>query len=354
MRVLVVTESCFPAGGPTVKAVLDRLVDTGHEVRLVAPAPGLADYRGCTVVRISPLAKPGAQVRAAVDAARPDVVLALDPGTGPGSLGRKALKHARATGVPTTVVQASAVPEVLGDYWRTTVAERADLLLATSRHLAGRLSALGREVGVWAPGVDTLAFTPALRDEWLHRHWSRASSRAQPLVVVGYVGALRKRHGVRRLAAVSRIPGVRLVAIGDGAQRDWLAQHARDVKLTGALGTGDLAVAMATLDVLVHPDEQQTCAHALREAAASGVPVVAPRAGAAAEVVRHLETGLLHSPGSKRDLVRAVGALVADRHRALLGARGRQLAEERSWTLAVDELIGRLEQQVRVPSLTSR
>lgn len=361
MRVLLVTESFYPAGHPagggtttTVKAVADRLVDEGHTVRLVAPAPGLGCYRGGEVVRISPLAKPGAQVRAAVDAFEPHVVLALDPSTGPGSLGRKALKHARARHLPTVVVQASPVPDVLWDYWRTTVAERADLLLATSAWQARRFAALGLPARTWEPGVDTLAFTPALRDEWLHRHWSRASSRPEPLVVVGYVGGLHKRHGVRRLAGVARIPGVRLVVIGDGPQHDWLAERAPDAKLTGLLGTGDLAVAMATMDVLVHPGEQQTCCHALREAAASGVPVVAPRSGAAPDVVRHQETGLLHAPGDERDLVRAVAALAADRRRSLLGRHARQWVEQRSWRTATDELLDALEQQVRVPSLTAR
>ena len=119
-------------------------------------------------------------------------------------------------------------------------------------------------------------------------------------------------------------------------------------------GPGDLAVALASLDVLVHPGEEEGCCHVLRAAAASGVPVVAPRAGGAPEVVRHLETGLLHAAGSTRDLARAVGALAGDSRRALMGVRARERAEQRPWTLAVDELVERVEQQVRVPSLTSR
>jgi phosphatidylinositol alpha 1,6-mannosyltransferase len=55
--------------------------------------------------------------------------------------------------------------------------------------------------------------------------------------------------------------------------------------------------------------------------------------------VRHLETGLLYDPRDPRDLRRAVAAVVGDRHRALLGKRGRELAQLRTWTDAVDELI---------------
>jgi phosphatidylinositol alpha 1,6-mannosyltransferase len=67
----------------------------------------------------------------------------------------------------------------------------------------------------------------------------------------------------------------------------------------------------------------------LREAAASGVPVAAPRSGGARHVVRHLETGLLFDPDERHGLCDAVAALAADR----------ELAQERDWCAAVDELL---------------
>ena len=105
------------------------------------------------------------------------------------------------------------------------------------------------------------------------------------LVSVGYVGGLRKRDGVRRLAALAALPGVRLVRHRRRAQRDWLAARLPGAVLTGPLATGDLAVALASLDVLVHPGAHETCGHVLREAAASGLPVVAARSGGAPDVV---------------------------------------------------------------------
>lgn len=341
MRILLVTETFFPASDATtttVKALADRLIDRGHEVRFVAPAPGLRCYRGSAVVRISPLAQPGAQVRAAVEAFPPDVVVATSPATTPGGLGRKALKHARAAGVRTVVLQQQQVPDLAWDYWRTRVADRADTVLVTASWMSARLESLGVRTTTWLPGVDTDAFTPALRDEWLHRHWSRASSKDGPLVVVGFVGSLHKRHGVRRLAALAQVPGIRPVVIGEGPQREWLRSRLPGARLTGTLATGDLAVALASTDLVVHPGEAETCSHPLREAGASGVPVVAPRAGGALEVVRHLETGLLHEPGDAHALARAVAAVAADPQRSLLGARAREVAMQRPWAVAVDEL----------------
>ena len=339
MRIALVTETFFPAVDgttTTVKAVADRLVRAGHEVIVIAPGPGLASYGGSEVARIRPLDRPGAQVREALERFGPDLAHV----TSPAAVGRKALKHARRLGIPALVVEQSALLDVTADYWRTRVAERSDRVLVTSRWMVGRVAEFGVGAQLWVPGTDTAAFTPALRDQWLHDRWARARSRTGPLVLVGYVGSLRKRHDVRRLAALARVPGIRPVIVGDGPQRAWLETRLPGAKFTGELGTGDLTAVLSSLDVLVHPGEHETCCHALREAAAAGVPVVAPRAGGAPDVVRSLETGLLYDPADDHGLAAAVAAIAGDRHRALLGARARELAS-RTWDDAVDELVTR-------------
>ncbi|WP_134764674.1 glycosyltransferase [Nocardioides sp. 1609] len=342
MRIALVTETFYPAVDgttTTLKAVADRLVDLGHTVRIITPGPGLTTYRTSQVVRVRPLEPAGPQVRTALDQFGPDLVHV----TSPGVLGRKALKLTHRTGIPSLVVEQSPVLDVSADYWRSRVADRADRVLVTSTWMVDRMKEFGVDAGLWRPGVDTAAFTPALRDGWLHDSWSRARSAGRagrpPLVVVGYVGGLHKRHGVRRLAELASLDGVRPVVIGDGPQREWLESRLPQGKVTGSMGTGDLTVAMPTLDLLVHPGEHETCAHTLREAAAAGVPVVAPRSGGAPDVVRHLETGLLYDPSDPRAFRRAVEAVVADRHRGLLGAEGREVARRRSWSDAVDELV---------------
>lgn len=338
MRIALVTETFYPATDSTtttLKATADRLVDLGHTVRVIAPGPGLTSYRGCDVVRVRPLEPTGHQVRAALDEFEPDLVHAASPRF----VGRKALKHARRVGVETVVVEQSPVLDLAADYWRAKVAERADHLLVTASWMVERATELGVDADLWAPGVDPVAFTPALRDQWLHDNWAKAKGKHGPKVVVGYVGALHKRHQVRRLAQLAEIDGIRPVIIGDGPERDWLAKRLPAAKFTGPLGTGDLTIAMASLDVLVHPGENETCCHALREAGASGVPVVAPRSGGAVDVVGHLRTGLLHEPGSSADLRRAVESVAADPHRAMLGNEARIAAKLRTWPEAVDELI---------------
>lgn len=338
MRIVLVAESFYPAVDgttTTVKAVVDRLVETGHTVLVVAPAPGLTSYRGCRVVRIQQRDRVGTQVREVLEAFGPDLVHV----TSPGAVGRKALKHASRLGVRTLTVQQTPVSPLAADQWCTKVGDRSDRVLVTATWMRARLAGLGVAADLWRPGVDTAAFGPQLRDPWLHGSWARARSSTGPRVVVGFVGGLRRRHGVRLLPDLGLVPGIRPVIVGDGPQRGWLAARMPDAKFTGPLEAGDLTRAMAAMDVLVHPGIQETCCHALHEAAASGVPVVAPRAGGAPDVVRSLETGLLYDPTGTRAMARAVAAVAGDRHRALLGSRARELACERDWRTAVDDLV---------------
>ena len=322
----------------TVKSVADHLLARGHEVLFVAPGPGLGTYKSSRVVRVSPVAKPGAPVREALQQFRPDAVLVVSPDR----LGRKALKHARKLGAHTVVVQQSPVPDALADFWVTKVAMRADRVLVATSWMADRLAALGVRAELWSPGVDTAAFSPALRDERLHAVWARSDKQPQGLVVVGYAGTLTKSHGVRHLPALNGVPAVRLVVIGDGPQRQWLRDRMPRAAFVGPLGTGDLAVALASLDVLVHPGEQEASGHALREGAASGLPIVAPRSGAALDLVRPLETGLLYRPGDAHALAEAVSSVAADPRRRLLGERARELVLPHDWACAVDEIVGRI------------
>ena len=324
MRIALVTESFFPAVDgttTTVKAVADRLVDTGHEVLVVAPGPGL-DVLPRLPGRPDPArwSRSGRQVRAALEAFGP--TWSTSPRRA--RSGRKALKHAGRHGIPTVVVEQSPVLDVAADYWRAKVADRADAVLVTSS-LDGRPDGRVRRdaPSCGRPGVDTAAFTPALRDQWLHDTWARARSADGPRVVVGYVGGLHKRHGVRRLAELAAVPGIRPVVIGDGPQRDWLRGPAAGRQAHRAAADRRPDRRAAEPRRAGAPGEHETCCHALREAAASGVPVVAPRVGRRARRRPPPRDRPALRPGATpADLRRAVAAVVADRHRALLGERG--------------------------------
>lgn len=340
MRIAVSAEAFYPATDSdtrTVKAIVDHLVDGGHQVLVLAPTPGLADYRGQRVARISLAEARGAQVREALAAFGADSLVSIAPA----KVGRKALKHARKLGVSTLVVQTQPVGPVEGEAWSRTVAARADRFVVTAEWLVDRCRILGApDPALWLPGTDARGFAPSLRDEYLHDSYARARAKGGPHVVVGHAGELKRSRGVRRLADAARVPGGRLVVIGEGKQKAWLAAQVPDARLTGHLADSELATALASLDLLVQPSEVETCGHLLRAGMASGLAVVAPATGGAAEIVTDGDTGLLYDPADPAALRRAVATLIADADlRERLGAAARQAALTRDWNTAVAELV---------------
>jgi phosphatidylinositol alpha 1,6-mannosyltransferase len=340
MRIAISTEAFYPACDAdtrTVKAVVDQLIDAGHDILLLAPAPGLGDYRGATVARVTLLEGRGAQVREAMLNFGADALISVSPT----KIGRKALKHARRLDVPTLVVQAAPVTALDAELWTRTVGARADLLVVTAPWMQQRVAELGvADAPVWEPGVDALAFTPALRDDYLHDSYAKARAKGGARIVVGHAGDLRRRHGVRRLVDAARVPGGRLVIIGEGPQRTWLEGQVSDAKFAGALSSGELATALASLDILVQPSEIETCGHLVRAALASGVPVIAPNAGGSADIVRDGETGILYDPEEPKALRKAVSHLLAcPELRERLGKKAREESGTRDWSLAITELI---------------
>ena len=107
----------------------------------------------------------------------------------------------------------------------------------------------------------------------------------------------------------------------------------------------DLASAYAAIDLFVHTGTRETFGQTLQEAAATGLPVVAPARGGPLDLVHHSRTGLLFDPdrpGALRDHVAPPG-------RAPGQARGhgcgRRLpgGPDRCWPVLIDELLGHYE-----------
>jgi glycosyltransferase involved in cell wall biosynthesis len=95
-------------------------------------------------------------------------------------------------------------------------------------------------------------------------------------------------------------------------------------------GDGRLEGILATSRVFAFPSEMDLSPNVVLEAMAVGLPVVALRAGAVAEMVVHGVTGLLVEPNDERGLATAIRSLVTDPARAArMGAAGRARVLER-------------------------
>ena len=193
-----------------------------------------------------------------------------------------------------------------------------------------------QRVHLWRRGVDDVRFHP--------RHRSAAIRRAlapNGEVLVGFVGRLAVEKQVELLAGASRLPGVRLVVVGDGPANATLRRALPGAVFLGARHGAQLARIYASLDVFAHTGPYETFGQAIQEAMASALPVVAPAAGGPLDLVREGRTGHLVPPHVAAGFTEAIAELAGSaERRALFGAAGRAAIEGRTWSAVGDELLG--------------
>jgi phosphatidylinositol alpha 1,6-mannosyltransferase len=363
VRIAYVTES-FPPDvngvAHTAVRVAEHLLCRGHQPLVIAPEPAtgvpLPD-RGFDfpVVRVRSVGVPmypgfrvglpGSRLREAIAAHRADLVHLA----GPFVLGAGGCAAAIAQQVPIVAVYATDLPAYARAYhtgvvgqavaWRRLrrIHNAADLTLAPSTATAADLRAHDIErVQVWGRGVDCRRFDPAKRSEQM-----RAELAPGGQLLVGYVGRLAAEKRIDLLAQVATLPGVQLVIVGSGPAEAALRRAVPSALFLGQRGGEHLARIYASLDVFVHAGPHDTFGHTLQEAAASGLPVVAPAAGGPIDLVRDGITGFLVRPGDAAAMAWAVARLAEDPAlRVAQGLAGRQMVLCRSWAVMCDELIG--------------
>ncbi|WP_085369177.1 glycosyltransferase family 1 protein [Leifsonia sp. NCR5] len=360
MRVAVVSESFLPTvNGVTtsVLRVLDHLAAAGHEAIVVCPDAGApAEYAGFRIHQVPsvayrqfPVGLPSPQVQRILARFEPDVLHAASPFL----LGAQAIAAANRLAVPSVAVYQTDVAgfarrnglgmtsAIAWKYVRW-VHDGADLTLVPSAASEYDLRTAGvRTLARWGRGVDLERYHPnnrrtpaaiALRDQ--------LSPDGE--LVVGYVGRIAPEKQVERLRALRGIPGLHLAIVGDGPARAAVSRELRGMPVTwlGRLGGADLSAAYASFDIFAHTGTEETFGQTIQEAHASGVPVVAPRAGGPIDLVEHGVDGLLVQPSDDRALRAAVGMLAADAPlRFRMGEAGRRAVLGRSWDAVCSELV---------------
>jgi glycosyltransferase involved in cell wall biosynthesis len=162
---------------------------------------------------------------------------------------------------------------------------------------------------------------------------------------VGLVATFARWKGhevfLRALAALPAGVSVRGYIIGApvyqtrGSQYSMVELRALESQLglAGRVGfTGfvdDVGAAMRSLDIVVHASTQpEPFGLSIAEAMACGRPVIASRAGGAAEIVEASGCALFHLPGDAADLANRIAQLAGDSaKRQCLGRAGRAAAE---------------------------
>jgi glycosyltransferase involved in cell wall biosynthesis len=172
---------------------------------------------------------------------------------------------------------------------------------------------------------------------------------AQPLSpgTFVFVGRLTEQKALTvALGALARVPGARLVVIGDGPERVRLERFAQTegvaerVEFLGSLPRDDTLRYAAGARAALLSSAWENLPHSAVEALAMGTPVVATAVGGVAEVVRDGENGLLVAPGDPDALARAMERVLEDDE-----LRDRLAAAARPSIAAIgrDAIYGRLE-----------
>ncbi len=366
MRIAYVTESFSPVvNGVAITAmrVAEHLVRRGHEPLVIAPEPASGSPRPdaelCYPVARMPsvalpiypefrVGLPGPQIRAAIAAHGADLVHLA----GPVMFGASGGTAARKLGLPVVAVYATDLAAYARTYHLGRLGEKCswaharrihnavDRTLSPSAATAADLEARGFErVSVWGRGVDTERFDPAKRSEQL-----RAQLAPGGELIAGYVGRVAAEKRLDLLAEVAALPGVCLVIVGAGPSEAQMRRMLPTAQFLGQRQGEELARLYASLDIFVHSGPYETFGNTLQEAAASGLPVVAPAAGGPLDLVEDGVTGYLVRPGDSTALADAVAKLAADwQLRAAHGIAARRSMLSRTWSSKGDELIGHYE-----------
>ena len=357
LRITIVAETFLPVvNGVTnsVLRVIENMTQFGHEVTVIAPGPGVDVYQGARIIRLPSFGLPGysgirlsrsvKELEEALLASRPNIVHVAAPAI----LGREALNIAETHGIPAVAIYQTDIAGFASRYrlsylhkpiWTyvKAVHSKAALTLAPSTAAVWDLRERGvRNVARWMRGVDLERFAPQFRNEQLRKKWAPNGE-----VIVGYVGRLAREKQVERLIEISRIPGVRVVIVGEGPLRKKLERSMPNVVFLGFQSGNNLSEAYASFDLFVHTGVDETFCQSVQEALASGIPVIAPATGGPLDLVQHGFNGYLWAPTSQVSLKGAVVELA--RHqlkRERLAAQARNSVEMRPWVSVMRELEG--------------
>lgn len=220
------------------------------------------------------------------------------------------------------------------------IISRADALAPVSKELLEIMVSLGaHRERCFLPrfGVDSEMFQPMS---------SRPPSDSLNIL---FVGSLIPKKGVQDLLDALSVPefhGVYLTVIGGGFYEGFLKKSCRSLGISdrtrwrGVLKPVDVASAMRESDILCVPSHTEGSPNVVKEAMASGLPVVASRVGGIPDLVQEGVTGLLHEPGDVQGLRMCLVKLAASRDlREKFGKAARKFVMESafSWGSAAED-----------------
>ncbi|MEV0156308.1 glycosyltransferase family 1 protein [Micromonospora sp. NPDC050686] len=368
MKIAIVTESFLPdIGGITTTVVrqAEALLDRGHEPVVIAPAPAspwpveaercvpypvvwvpsrqVSRSPASTRLRGARVGLPTPAIYGALAAYAPDVVYLVSPIV----MGARGALDARRLGIPIValyytdphvIAGPNRVADVTDWIWGKLcrIHGLADVNLAPTATTMRDLQDHNiPRVRLWNPGVDLRCFSPERRSERL-----RDALAPEGDLIVGYVGRLAAEKQIDLLADTARLPGVRLVVVGDGPDQARLRSLLPQAVFTGSRRGKALARLYAGMDVFVHPGGYETAGLTILEAQASGCAVIVPATGGASDLMQPDHSGVVVPSHDGASIADAVAKLAADRELlARMRTNALRYAARHGWQTSTDQLV---------------
>ena len=347
MRILDVCAFMSPQGGGVKTYIEQKLAigpRLGHEIIILAPGDEDAVIErgpGAKFITISaprfPLDRKywyfddELRLHAAITAEAPDFVEASSPWRSasmvarwPGTAPRALIMHADPLSAYAyrwfgAMLSRQTIDKRFEMFWThlRDLGEVYDLVVCASRELEERLSEGGvANTALHPMGIEAGVFSPARRDPVLRRQLLALCDlpeSAHLLIGIGRLSAEKRwPMVVDAVAAASRNLPIGFVILGAGRQKRRIeAQimgnpHIR--LLTPERDRHRFAALLASADALIHGCEAETFCMAAAEARASGVPVIVPDRGGAADHARG-GAGLSYKAGNALAASQAIVAL---------------------------------------------
>ncbi len=360
MRIVDVA-AFYSAEGGGVKTYIDRKLKAGpaagHEIIIIAPGDSDRIEERGPHARIQFLDQPKfpldrkyhyfrneVALHAALDAAQPDIVEASSPwrsarlvGEWPGRAPRVLVMHADPLSAYAyrwfgTIATRETIDKQFGWFWRHLLRLDAQFAatITAGQSLTDRLVEGGMTNVVTNPmGVADSVFSPALRDPALRlRLLERCDlPESATLLIAAGRHAPEKRWPmvIEAVTAAGANAPVGLILIGDGRERARVARAAAEnphIQLLSPISDRpELARLFASADALIHGCEAETFCMVAAEARTSGLPLIAPDGGGAADQARQAN-GWTYASGDAAAAAEAIGAFLAsDRSAAIIKAR---------------------------------
>ena len=289
MKIAIVTDAWRPQVNGVVRTyenTVAQLHDLGHQVLVVNPEA----YRtiACpTYPSIRLAVAPRGRLTRELQAFDPDAVHVATEGP----LGHAARAWCLRNGLPFTtsfhtrfpeyIRLRAPIPESWSYAWLRRFHGRAERTLVPTASQREHLLQRGfSNIMVWPRGVDTTLFQP-LAEPVLDL----------PRPVFLYLGRVAVEKNLEAFLQLD-LPGSKVV-VGDGPDRERLAQRYPGAVFTGFLFGRELAQHLASADVFVFPSRTDTFGIVLLEAMACGVPVAAYPVTGPIDVVQNGVTGIL-------------------------------------------------------------